>query len=121
MAKIYRRAFRSSAVVLALAGAAMAVQAAPPVDSYSPWAYFGPAWMQAIYKIPKQNFGKPVLVQVLFLVPTADCTATSRAAANALTQENTPAGCRANACTPLYFATCTRITVGNGGMAQIAR
>lgn len=118
---IYRRAFGGCLAVLALAGAAMAVQAAPPADSYSPWVYFGPAWMQAIYKIPKLNFGKPVLVQVLFLAPTADCTATSRAAADALTQENTPPGCSANACTPLYFATCIRITVGNGGMAQLAR
>jgi hypothetical protein len=121
MTKIYRWAFGSTIAVLALAGAATAAQAAPPADSYSPWVYFGPAWMQAVYKISKQNFGKPVLVQVLFLAPTADCAATSRAAADALTQENTPPGCHANVCTPLYFATCTRITVGNGGIAQIGR
>jgi hypothetical protein len=99
--------------------AAMAVRAAPPAESYSPWAYFGPAWMQAIYKIPKRQFAKPLLMQVLFLASKADCAATSRAAADALTQENTPPGCHANTCTPLYLATCTRITVGNGGIGQI--
>jgi len=104
------------AVLCLLAMATMAAQAAPPI-SYSPWEYFGPAWMQAIYKIPR-NFDKPVLVQVRFLAPTADCAATSRAATDALTQENTPAGCRAIICTPLYFATCTRITVGNGLIGQ---
>lgn len=84
MAKIYRRAFGSSVAMLVLAGAVMAVQAAPPAnsysppaDSYSPWVYSGPAWMQTIFKI---TTGKPVLVQVLFLAPTADCTATSTAA-----------------------------------------
>jgi len=121
MTKIHRQTLGSVVAAVVLAGAAMAVQAAPPADSYSPWVYFGPAWMQAVYKIPKQQFGKPVLVQVLFLAPTTDCAATSRAAADALTQENTPPGCHANVCTPLYFATCTRITVGNGGIGQIGR
>lgn len=106
---------------LALAEVATVAQAAPPVDSYSPWVYFGEAWMQAIYKIPKHHFGKPVLIQVLFLSPTTDCLATSRAAADALTQDHTPPGCHANVCTPLYFATCTRISVGNGGIGQIER
>jgi hypothetical protein len=100
-------------------GAAMAVRVAPPAESYSPWAYLGPAWMQAIYKVPKHRFAKPLLVQVLFLASQTDCATTSRAAADALTQENTPPGCHANACTPLYLATCTRITVGNGGIGQI--
>jgi hypothetical protein len=100
-----------------VAPAEKAVLAMAPPVSYSPWVYLGEAWMQAIYKLTKD---KPVLVQVLFLAPAADCTATSRAAADALTQENTPAGCRAMFCTPLYLSTCTRISVGNGGIVQIA-
>lgn len=105
----------ASGAIVALAVAV--AQAAPPQESYSPWVYFGEAWLLTTYKITK--VAQPI--QVLFLPPTADCVAIGRTTADALMQEHTPLGCHSNACMPLYFATCTRITVGNGGIGQIGR